>query len=129
MWLQKSTKNFTIDSTDVVINKCIFNQCNLMITQIIRSSQRHFVKCVKFECLHHILLYLAGIILYTFLHFDSTPAILTAIVIGVAIVIGGCAVVHNVMLWCKVSKVVSSCLKPIVLMFHNFLLNLILTLS
>ena len=39
--------------------------------------------------------------------------------IGVAIVIGGCAVVHNVMLWCKVSKVVSSCLKPIVLMFHN----------
>merc|ERR1719195_2196029 len=42
-------------------------------------------------------LFLTGIILYTFLHFDSTPAIL----IGVAIVIGGCAVVHNVMLWCK----------------------------
>lgn len=46
-------------------------------------------------------LFLTGIILYTFLHFDSTPAILTAIVIGVAIVVGGCAVVHNVLLWFK----------------------------
>merc|ERR1712223_165234 len=46
-------------------------------------------------------LFLTGIILYTFLHFDSTPAILTAIVIGIAIVVGGCAVVHNVLLWFK----------------------------
>ena len=46
--------------------------------------------------------FIIGIILYTFLHFDSTPAILTAIVIGVAIVVGGCAVVHNVLLWFKV---------------------------
>lgn len=45
--------------------------------------------------------FLTGIILYTFLHFDSTPAILTSTVIGMAIIFCGGAVVHNVFLWRK----------------------------
>ena len=46
--------------------------------------------------------FFSGIILYTFLHFDSTPAIITSVVIGLAIVFCAGAVVHNVFLWRKV---------------------------
>ena len=49
-----------------------------------------------------LLTFFAGIILYTFLHFDSTPAIITSVVIGLAIVFCAGAVVHNVFLWRKV---------------------------
>ena len=45
-----------------------------------------------------------GIILYTFLHFESTPAIVTSVVIGLGIVFCGAAVVHNVFVWQKVRK-------------------------
>lgn len=45
--------------------------------------------------------FLTGIILYTFLLFESTPAIITSIVIGLGIVFCGAAVVHNVFVWQK----------------------------
>jgi hypothetical protein len=42
--------------------------------------------------------------LYTFLHFDSTPAIVTSVVVGLGIVFCGAAVVHNVFVWQKVKS-------------------------
>lgn len=45
--------------------------------------------------------FLTGIILYTFNHFHSTPAIITSIFIGVGIVFCGGAMVHNVFVWQK----------------------------
>lgn len=45
--------------------------------------------------------FLTGIILYTFLHFDSPAAIITSFVIGFGIVFCGAAVVHNVFVWQK----------------------------
>jgi hypothetical protein len=42
--------------------------------------------------------------LYTFLHFDSTPAIVTSVVVGLGIVFCGAAVVHNVFVWQKVQS-------------------------
>lgn len=46
-------------------------------------------------------LFLAGVILYTFLHFDYTPAITASVVIGCGIVFCAAAAVHNVYLWQK----------------------------
>ncbi|XP_047004887.1 uncharacterized protein LOC124623141 [Schistocerca americana] len=43
--------------------------------------------------------FLTGIILYTFIQFHSTPAIITSVFIGVGIVFCGCAMVHNVFVW------------------------------
>ncbi|KAH8303387.1 uncharacterized protein [Drosophila kikkawai] len=43
--------------------------------------------------------FLTGLILYTFSHFHSTPAIVTSILIGVGIVFCGGAMVHNVFVW------------------------------
>lgn len=45
--------------------------------------------------------FLTGIILYTFNHFHSTPAIITSVLIGVGIVFCGGAMVHNVFVWQK----------------------------
>ncbi|XP_045450322.1 uncharacterized protein LOC123659103 [Melitaea cinxia] len=45
--------------------------------------------------------FLTGIILYTFIQFHSTPAIVTSVFIGVGIVFCGCAMVHNVFVWQK----------------------------
>lgn len=45
--------------------------------------------------------FLTGIILYTFNHFHSTPAIITSVFIGVGIVFCGGAMVHNVFVWQK----------------------------
>ncbi|EDW75145.2 uncharacterized protein Dwil_GK19856, partial [Drosophila willistoni] len=45
--------------------------------------------------------FLTGIILYTFNHFHSTPAIITSILIGLGIVFCGGAMVHNVFVWQK----------------------------
>lgn len=42
-----------------------------------------------------------GIILYTFTQFQSTPAIITSILIGLGIVFCGAAIVHNVFVWQK----------------------------
>ncbi|KAH8421459.1 hypothetical protein KR009_008312, partial [Drosophila setifemur] len=42
---------------------------------------------------------LTGLILYTFSHFHSTPAIVTSVLIGVGIVFCGAAMVHNVFVW------------------------------
>lgn len=44
-------------------------------------------------------LFLIGIVLFTFLHFNETPAIVTSVVIGVGIVFCGAAVIHNVFVW------------------------------
>lgn len=49
--------------------------------------------------MYHLLL--PGIILYTFTHFQSTPAIITSILIGLGIVFCGAAIVHNVFVWQK----------------------------
>jgi len=46
-------------------------------------------------------LFLIGIVLFTFLHFHETPAIVTSIVIGLGIVFCGGAVIHNVFIWQK----------------------------
>ncbi|XP_039497691.1 uncharacterized protein LOC120455499 [Drosophila santomea] len=43
--------------------------------------------------------FLTGLILYTFSHFHSTPAIVTSLLIGVGIVFCGGAMVHNVFVW------------------------------
>ncbi|XP_066993184.1 uncharacterized protein [Anabrus simplex] len=43
--------------------------------------------------------FLTGIILYTFIQFHSTPAIVTSVFIGLAIIFCGCAMVHNVFVW------------------------------
>lgn len=45
--------------------------------------------------------FLTGIILYTFIQFHSTPAIVTSVFIGIGIVFCGCAMVHNVFVWQK----------------------------
>ncbi|XP_047490591.1 uncharacterized protein LOC125040123 [Penaeus chinensis] len=45
--------------------------------------------------------FLTGVILYTFIHFQSTPAILTSVFIGVGIIFCGCAMIHNVFIWQK----------------------------
>ncbi|XP_013140475.1 PREDICTED: uncharacterized protein LOC106104845 [Papilio polytes] len=45
--------------------------------------------------------FLTGIILYTFIQFHSTPAIVTSVFIGVGIIFCGCAMVHNVFVWQK----------------------------
>ena len=47
--------------------------------------------------------FILGIVLFTFIHFNSTPAIVTSIVIGIGIVFCGGAVVHNVFIWQRVS--------------------------
>lgn len=47
------------------------------------------------------LLSFPGIILYTFIQFHSTPAIVTSVFIGLGIVFCGCAMVHNVFVWQK----------------------------
>lgn len=46
---------------------------------------------------------LPGMILYTFIQFQSTPAIVTSVFIGLGIVFCGCALVHTVFVWQKVS--------------------------
>ncbi|CAG9759525.1 unnamed protein product [Ceutorhynchus assimilis] len=43
--------------------------------------------------------FLTGVILYTFIQFHSTPAIVTSVFIGLGIVFCGCAMVHNVFIW------------------------------
>ncbi|XP_057654386.1 uncharacterized protein LOC130892774 isoform X2 [Diorhabda carinulata] len=45
--------------------------------------------------------FLTGIILYTFIQFHSTPAIVTSVFIGLGIIFCGCAMVHNVFIWQK----------------------------
>ncbi|CAL4121010.1 unnamed protein product, partial [Meganyctiphanes norvegica] len=45
--------------------------------------------------------FLTGVILYTFIHFQSTPAILTSCFIGMGIIFCGCAMIHNVFVWQK----------------------------
>ena len=49
-------------------------------------------------------LFLIGIVLFTFLHFHETPAIVTSIVIGLGIVFCGAAVIHNVFIWQRVGQ-------------------------
>ena len=44
----------------------------------------------------------SGIVLFTFLHFNETPAIVTSVVIGLGIVFCGGAVIHNVFIWQRV---------------------------
>lgn len=51
--------------------------------------------------------YFTGIVLFTFLHFNETPAIVTSVVIGLGIVFCGGAVIHNVFIWQRVSSVIS----------------------
>lgn len=46
---------------------------------------------------------LSGMILYTFIQFHSTPAIVTSVFIGLGIVFCGCAMVHNVFVWQRVN--------------------------
>ncbi|XP_031785379.1 uncharacterized protein LOC100114149 [Nasonia vitripennis] len=45
--------------------------------------------------------FLTGMILYTFIQFQSTPAIVTSVFIGLGIVFCGCALVHTVFVWQK----------------------------
>ncbi|XP_077556664.1 uncharacterized protein LOC144170626 [Haemaphysalis longicornis] len=43
--------------------------------------------------------FFTGVILFTFIHFNELPAIVTSVVIGLGIVFCGVASVHNVYLW------------------------------
>lgn len=52
-----------------------------------------------------------GIILYTFIQFHSTPAIVTSVLIGVSILFCGGAMVHNVFIWQKEKTIVFNCMK------------------
>lgn len=61
--------------------------------------------------------FLTGIILYTFNHFHSTPAIITSILIGVGIVFCGGAMVHNVFVWQK-EKTISYRTPPLNMSLH-----------
>ncbi|XP_034933573.1 uncharacterized protein [Chelonus insularis] len=45
--------------------------------------------------------FLTGMILYTFIQFHSTPAIIISVFIGLGIIFCGCAMVHNVFVWQK----------------------------
>ena len=54
----------------------------------------------------HKILKFTGIVLFTFLHFNETPAIVTSVVIGLGIVFCGGAVIHNVFIWQRVSSVI-----------------------
>ncbi|XP_059062113.1 uncharacterized protein LOC131854942 [Achroia grisella] len=57
--------------------------------------------------------FLTGIILYTFIQFHSTPAIVTSVFIGVGIIFCGCAMVHNVFVWQKEkTNLVKACRTP-----------------
>lgn len=47
---------------------------------------------------------LTDIVLYTILQFPSTPAITTSIVISVGIVLCGCAMLHNIVVWHRVRE-------------------------
>ncbi|XP_008546633.1 uncharacterized protein LOC103570617 [Microplitis demolitor] len=44
-------------------------------------------------------IFLTGMILYTFIQFHSTPAIIMSVFIGLGIIFCGCAMVHNVFVW------------------------------
>lgn len=46
----------------------------------------------------------ADVILYTLLQFPSTPAISTSIVVTLGIVLSGCAMLHSIAVWQKVSS-------------------------
>lgn len=51
-------------------------------------------------CQYKLILFnILGIILYTFIQFHSTPAIVTSVFIGLGIIFCGCAMVHNVFIW------------------------------
>jgi len=52
-------------------------------------------------------LFLIGIVLFTFLHFNETPAIVTSVVIGLGIVFCGGAVIHNVFVWQREKTVIT----------------------
>lgn len=52
-------------------------------------------------------LFLIGIVLFTFLHFNETPAIVTSVVIGLGIVFCGGAVIHNVFIWQREKTVIT----------------------
>ncbi|KAL7633945.1 UNVERIFIED_CONTAM: hypothetical protein RMT77_015906 [Armadillidium vulgare] len=46
-------------------------------------------------------IFLTGVILYTFSHFQRTPAILSSVLIGCGILVCGFAMIHNVFVWQK----------------------------
>ena len=48
--------------------------------------------------------FLTDIVLYTILHFPSTPAITTSIVTSVGMVLCGCAMLHNIVVWHRVNQ-------------------------
>ena len=57
------------------------------------------------NCFHSL-----GIVLFTFLHFNETPAIVTSVVIGLGIVFCGGAVIHNVFIWQRVGAMCIPCI-------------------
>ena len=60
-------------------------------------------RCLLFPLTDPFFLFLhSDIVLYTILQFPSTPAITTSIVISVGIVLCGCAMLHNIVVWQRV---------------------------
>ena len=66
------------------------------------QTHLHFICCIRIAVFFTESL-LPGIVLFTFLHFNETPAIVTSVVIGLGIVFCGGAVIHNVFVWQRVS--------------------------
>lgn len=74
------------------------------LVSILWKNQGCFIdSTIVTEILISRLLRSVGMILYTFIQFHSTPAIVTSVFIGLGIVFCGCAMVHNVFVWQKVS--------------------------
>ena len=67
------------------------------------QTHMHFICCIRKAGFLRNLFFLPGIVLFTFLHFNETPAIVTSVVIGLGIVFCGGAVIHNVFVWQRVS--------------------------
>lgn len=97
----------------VVLSKLLvtyFNDVCSIKFQIRMCIKYICIKSVKFNQIKRKTFYILmitriflipGIILYTFIQFHSTPAIVTSVFIGVGIIFCGCAMVHNVFVWQK----------------------------
>ncbi|XP_053201480.1 homeobox protein 5-like isoform X2 [Panonychus citri] len=57
-------------------------------------------------------IFFTGVILFTFINFDETPALITSVIIGIGIVFCGLASVQNVYLWLRKLEHPRNCQRP-----------------
>ena len=73
----------------------------ISINNICSCTLIHYFTCCDMLIITYPII--SGMILYTFIQFHSTPAIVTSVFIGLGIVFCGCAMVHNVFVWQRVN--------------------------